>query len=66
MKPQKPITDPSFRYVNSASTDISRTFARIRRELRARADREAAERAEADARTAQVQSIFEARRRGKA
>lgn len=28
------ILDPKFRYVNSASTDIRKTFARIRRELR--------------------------------
>lgn len=28
----KHITDPTFRYTPSASTDISKTFARIRRE----------------------------------
>lgn len=29
----KSILDPSFRYVNSQSTDIRKTFARIRRQL---------------------------------
>jgi hypothetical protein len=33
MKPTKPITDPSFVYRNSASTDIAATFRRIRREM---------------------------------
>ena len=30
----KSILDPSFRYVNSANTDIRKTFARVRREQR--------------------------------
>lgn len=29
----KSILDPSFHYTNSASTDIRKTFARVRREL---------------------------------
>jgi len=32
----KSILDPSFRYTPSAETDVSKTFARVRRELRAR------------------------------
>lgn len=31
----KRITDPSFRYVPAAQTDIRRTFARLRKEQRA-------------------------------
>ncbi len=34
MIPPKRITDPTFRYVNAANTDIAKTFARIRREMR--------------------------------
>lgn len=34
------ILDPKFRYVNSASTDLRKTFARIRRELRDKAEAE--------------------------
>ena len=30
----KSILDPSFRYTNSAQTDVRKTFARARRELR--------------------------------
>ncbi len=30
----KSILDPSFRYVNSSSTDVRKTFARIRKQLR--------------------------------
>jgi hypothetical protein len=40
MKPPKPITDPSFRYTNAASTDIAATFRRIRREQKAAAEAE--------------------------
>lgn len=29
----KRITDPTFRYVSAASTDIRKTFARVRREM---------------------------------
>ena len=35
MTPTKRITDPTFRYVNAANTDLRRTFARIRAQLRA-------------------------------
>jgi hypothetical protein len=30
----KSILDPSFRYTSSANTDIRKTFARVRREMR--------------------------------
>lgn len=33
MKPPIPLTDPRFKYVNAASTDIRETFRRIRAEL---------------------------------
>jgi hypothetical protein len=33
----KSILDPTFRYTSSANTDLRKTFARIRRELRAQA-----------------------------
>ena len=36
----KSILDPSFRYTNSANTDLRKTFARIRREQRGRASLE--------------------------
>jgi hypothetical protein len=32
----KSILDPSFRYTNSAETDLRKTFARVRREQRKR------------------------------
>ena len=38
MKPPKHCYDKSFRYVSAASTDIAKTFARLRREVKARAD----------------------------
>ena len=31
----KSILDPTFRYTSSANTDLRKTFARVRRELRA-------------------------------
>ena len=33
----KSILDPTFRYTSSANTDLRKTFARIKRELRAQA-----------------------------
>lgn len=39
----KRITDPTFRYVNAANTNIRQTFARVRREL-AKAQEEQARR----------------------
>lgn len=30
MKPAKPITDPTFRYVKAADTDLRQTFARLK------------------------------------
>jgi hypothetical protein len=32
MKPPRSLLDPRFRYVSAASTDLRKTFARIRRE----------------------------------
>jgi hypothetical protein len=39
----KSILDPTFRYVPSVETDLRKTFARVRRELRASAPRSAPE-----------------------
>lgn len=48
MKPAKRITDPDFRYVSSANTDLHKTFQRVKWEIeqerRAREQREAHER----------------------
>lgn len=33
MKPAIPLTNPAFKYVNSASTDLRKTFARVRKEM---------------------------------
>lgn len=41
MKPPRSLLDPAFRYTPSAHTDLRRTFARIRREIRAQAQAEA-------------------------
>ena len=35
----KRITDPDFKYTNAASTDIRKTFARVRREQKAAAEK---------------------------
>lgn len=37
----KSILDPSFRYIKSVDTDLKKTFARVRRELRHRCQTEA-------------------------
>jgi len=42
----KSILDPSFRYTNSVETDLRKTFARVRRELRNQQQRQALARAE--------------------
>jgi hypothetical protein len=34
MKPLIPLTDPRFQYVNAASTDLRKTFARVRAEMK--------------------------------
>jgi hypothetical protein len=39
----KSILDPTFRYTPSVQTDVRKTFARIRRELRAQGTKEGAE-----------------------
>ena len=44
----KSILDPTFRYTPSVQTDVRKTFARVRRELRAQSAKENAE-AEASA-----------------
>lgn len=41
MKPPKSILDRSFEYVPSAQTDLRKTFARLRREEKAKAGKEA-------------------------
>ncbi|HTS22695.1 MAG TPA: hypothetical protein VMN79_12900 [Casimicrobiaceae bacterium] len=43
----KSILDPTFRYVPSVETDLRKTFARVRRELRAGAPRSNVEAASA-------------------
>ena len=43
----KSILDPSFRYTKSVETDLRKTFARIRRELRNQQQQQAQARAEA-------------------
>lgn len=45
----KSILDPSFKYTNAASTDLRKTFARVRREMKAKA---------AEQMTPQVKVIF--------
>ena len=42
----KSILDPSFRYTNSVETNIKKTFARVRRELRNQQQQQAVARAE--------------------
>ena len=43
----KSILDPTFRYTNSLETDLRKTFARIRRELRSQQRQQSVVRAEA-------------------
>jgi hypothetical protein len=43
----KSILDPSFRYTKSLETDLRKTFARIRRELRKQQQQQATARVEA-------------------
>ena len=40
MKPRVSILSPDFKYVPAVSTDVARTFARIRREQRQRSEQE--------------------------
>lgn len=42
----KSILDPSFKYTSSANTDIAKTFAKVRRELRAQEQERLAREAE--------------------
>jgi hypothetical protein len=42
----KSILDPSFRYTKSVETDLKKTFARVRRELRNQQQQQAMARAE--------------------
>lgn len=46
-EPGKRIGDATFRYTNSASTDLRKTFARVRREQKAQQEREAQDAQEA-------------------
>ncbi len=50
----KSILNPEFRYVPSGSTDIRKTFARVRRELAAQAE---IDRAEAAAKVAPIRKV---------
>jgi hypothetical protein len=45
--PMKSILDPSFRYTKSVETDLRKTFARVRRELRKQQQEQSVVRAEA-------------------
>lgn len=49
MNPPKSILDPSYRYTNAANTNLEKTFARIRREMKEQKEREQANAAEARA-----------------
>ena len=59
---RKSILDPSFRYVSSVDTNISKTFARVRKEQKAAAAARTAEQAQREADTARVVTIMETRR----
>jgi len=56
----KSILDPTFRYTNSANTDVRKTFARIRREQKRR------ERTDANATAPANVLVMQARRYGSA
>lgn len=58
----KSILDPSFRYTPSERTDIRKRFDDVRQKLRAEADRQAKERAEAEQDTKRIVDIFDKRR----
>ena len=45
----KSILDPTFRYTPSVETDLRKTFAKVRREMKQDAEREAKEAAEREA-----------------
>jgi hypothetical protein len=34
IRPPKSLLDPTFKYTNSSATDVAKTFARIRREMK--------------------------------
>lgn len=61
MKPRIACTDPAFEYVDSAHTNIAKTFARIRREQRKQAEAAAAERAAAEAESAAKVRVLRSR-----
>lgn len=63
MKPLIPLTDSTFRYTPAVQTDIRKRFAKVRRELQARADAEAKEIAAREQDTAAVVRQFEKRRK---
>jgi hypothetical protein len=52
----KSILDPSFRYTKSVETDLRKTFARIRRELRNQQQQQATARVEAMKKVLRFQS----------
>jgi hypothetical protein len=54
----KSILDPNFRYTSSANTDIRKTFARVRREMR----RQAQTRQETENGAIKVTPIFRSQR----
>lgn len=51
------ILDPKFRYTNSASTDIAKTFARIRREQAEALKRQQADLAEASKKVTKIKGV---------
>lgn len=63
MKPLIPLTDHAFKYTPAVQTDIRKRFAKVRRELQARADAEAKEIAAREADSAKVIAVFDKRRK---